>query len=77
MLTSCRGVITAPTGRSPRRSTPAIISLFARLQNACGFRFRNQAADLVFGDLVVGVAVLAEQSQQRLAGEIKQPDDRR
>ena len=26
MLTSCRGVITAPTGRSPSRITPAIIS---------------------------------------------------
>ena len=78
MSTSRRGVMTARTGRSPSRITPAIMVALARFEDAGGFRLGHQGADFLVGDARPwGSASMAEQTQQRAAGDIEEPDQRR
>ena len=76
MLTSCRGVMTAPTGRSPSRITPAIIS-FSPGSSTPAFSASTTSVRISSSlTLLFGFAAMAEQPEQRLAGTIEQPHQR-
>ncbi len=50
--------------------------LLARLQHAGVFRLDDERADFILAHFLLGVAALAEQPEQRLAGTIENPDQR-
>src|SRR6516164_7978310 len=73
--TSVRGVMTAPTGRSPSRITPAIIS-FSGFKHAGALCLPYDVMNLIFGYLRFGLGTSAEQCQDKLPGHIQQDNER-
>ena len=64
MSTSRRGVITPRTGRSPSRMTPEIIARSPGSITPRLLRFGDQDLDLLVGDVLFVLRVLAQQPQQ-------------
>ena len=76
MSTSRRGVMTARTGRSPSRMTPAIIFRSADSMTPADFRLRHQRADFLVADARLRLLLVTERPQHHSARDIEQPDQR-
>ena len=75
MSTSRRGVITARTGRSPNRITPAIIARSLGSITPAVSASAIRSLDFIVCDLVLGLPAVAEHAQHRAPGNVEEPDD--